>query len=285
MPRSMWSGTITFGLVNIPVKLVTAVRDRSIRFHMLSQDGQCRLRQKLYCPETKKEFDFQHTARGFEVAPDQYVIIEDEEIEKVKPEAGRRIEIEEFVKLGDIDPVYYDRPYDLRPDESGAKAYALLVQAMEKAGRVGIARFVMRQKQYLAALRPVDGAILLQTMNYGDEVIDRTEIEGVPRDVKVNKKEVEVAEQLIAALAHPFKAQKYHDEYRDKLQKLIDVKSEGGDVSTLETHEEAEAPRVINLMEALQRSLKEAGSGGAKGKGKAALAATKNHRPHRRKSA
>ncbi|MEX2670571.1 MAG: Ku protein [Phycisphaeraceae bacterium] len=256
MPRAMWSGNIAFGLVSIPVKLVAAARDRSIHFHMLSEDGQCRLRRKLYCPETGKEYDFKHTAKGYEIAPDQYVLIQNDEIDKIKPDAGRQIEISDFVDLESIDPLYYERPYYLVPDEAGAKAYRLLMEAMTRSGRVGIARFVMRQKQYLAALRAKGEVLMLQTMRYADEVVTEQELDNVPGPMPLDPRELDVAQRLIDALVTDFEPERYRDEYRERVEELVKAKAEGGTISVSAAEEPA--PRVINLMDALQRSLDEA---------------------------
>jgi DNA end-binding protein Ku len=255
MARAMWSGSISFGLVNIPVKMHTANRDRDIHFHMLSKDGTCRLRRKLFCPETGEEFDFNETARGYEIAPGQYVLIKDEELAALKPESGRTIDILDFVDLADIDPVYYERTYYLMPDQKGAKAYRLLFEAMERAGKVGIARFSMRAKEYLAAIRPInDGYLALQTMYHADEVVKPEEIAEPVKSGAVDKREVEMAQKLIETLVAPFKPEKYKDDYRDKVMELIERKAAGESVVTQDAP--AERPhRVINLMEALQKSL------------------------------
>lgn len=273
MARSIWTGHISFGLVNIPIRLLTAVRDKGVHLHMLSPDGQCRLRRKLVCPDTGEEYDFKETSRGYEIAPDQYVIIRDEEVDAIRPEAGRAIEITEFVELEKIDPMYYERSYYLAPAEGGAKAYQLLLQAMQEKGRVAIGRFVMRQKQYLAALRPHDGAIVLETMRYADEVVSIDDELDLPKDVKVSKGELKMAQQLIDALASDtFEPGNYKDEYREKLMELIESKAEGEEIVLHESAEE-EVPRVINLMEALQKSLADKSK------------ATKPGRPPRKKSA
>ncbi|MBC7835530.1 MAG: Ku protein [Phycisphaerales bacterium] len=254
MARSIWSGTISFGLVNIPIKLFTAVRDTTIHFHMLSKDGQCRLRRRLVCPDTNEEYDFQDTARGYEVAPDQYVIIRDEELASVKPEAGRTIEITDFVDLAEIDPIYYDRTYYLGPDARGGKAYRLLLDAMTQSGKVGIAKFVMRTKEYLAAIRPGRGILCLETMYFADEVQDAKGVVDVPAAKEVNKKELQVAAQLIDALSGPFKPENYRDEHRDRVQELLDKKAAGETIRVSDEQEE-EAPRVLSLMKALEASL------------------------------
>jgi DNA end-binding protein Ku len=254
MARPIWSGSISFGLVNVPVRLHTAVRDRQVHFHMMSADGACRLRRKLYCPDTGKEYDFGETARGFEVAPEQYVIIEDEELERLKPEQGHAIEIQEFVDLHEVDPVFFDRPYYVSPDKGGDKGYRLLVEAIEQSGKVGIARFVMRQRQHLAVLRVRDHALVLETMHYQDEVAEVSEID-LPKRVSVNERERDLAVQIIESMATTFESARYHDEYREQLEELIQQRAEGVEETAL-----AEAPpepggQVIDLMEALKKSL------------------------------
>jgi DNA end-binding protein Ku len=255
MPRAIWTGSISFGLVTVPVRLVTAVRDRHIRFNMLTPDGTCRLRQKLYCPETNEEFDFKQAAKGYQIAPDQYVLIDEKEIDRLKPDKGRTIDIEAFVSLDEIDPVYYDRTYYLTPNEGGAKAYRLLVQAMSKAGRVGIAKFVLRDQQHLVALRPKDGVLILHTMFFDDEVVDPASLE-VPEEQggRGATRELDVAKQLIETLSGPFKPGDHHDEFREKLEHAIQEKAEGREIVTAASSED-DAPPVYSLMEALKESL------------------------------
>ena len=272
MPRSMWSGNISFGLVNIPIKLYTAVRDTSVKFHMLSEDGTCRLRRKLYCPDTGKEYDYKHTAKGYELAPGQYVIIREEELAKLKPDKSRNIEITDFVDLSDIDPVFYDRTYFLLPDAQGVKGYQLLLEAMRKKKKVGIASFVMRQKEYLAAVRPAEGALMLETMHFNDEISHVGEEIDEPPQAEPSRKEQQIAEQLVEALSGKFEPEKYSDTYTAKLRELIKAKAEGNEDVVLAEAEEPEAPRVINLMEALEKSLQQTRKDGRK-------------KPARRKSA
>jgi DNA end-binding protein Ku len=257
MARSIWSGNISFGLVNVPVKLFTAVRDQSVHFHMLSEDGRCRLRRKLYCPDTGEEYDFKHTARGYEIAPSQYVIIRDEELDKLRPEKGRTIEISDFVDLQDIDPIYYDRTYYLMPDAQGVKGYQLLLHAMRASGKVGIATFVMRRKEYLAALRPTEKAILLETMHFSEEISQIGEEIDEPPKASLAKKELDVAEQLITALSGRFDPSKYEDAYTQKVRELVEAKAEGEEDLVLAEAGEPEAPPVYNLMEALEKSLQQ----------------------------
>jgi len=252
--RSIWSGSLTFGLVSIPVKLVTASRDKSIHFHMLSKDGASRLRRKLYSPDTGKEFEHGETARGFEIAPDRYVIVTDEEIARLKPEKSRRMEIAEFVNPAGVDPVYFDSPYYLAPDEGGARAYALLVHAMQRTKRVAIVRFVMRDRQYLATVRPSDGALVLHTMRYPDEIVPKSDLGDLPKASELPKKEVEIAERLIEALEADFDPARYKDDLRERLEKLIEAKAAGEQI-VMAPGDEPEAPRVVDLMDALKKSL------------------------------
>jgi DNA end-binding protein Ku len=272
--RSIWSGSISFGLVNIPVKLVTAVRDKSIHFNLLAADGTSRLRRKLYAPETGKEYEYDQTVRGYEVAPDRYVIIKDEEIEKLRPEKSRRLDITEFVELAAVDPVYYDNTYYLAPDEGGAKAYALLVTAMKRTKRIAIARFVMREKQYLAAIRPVDGALLLHTMRYADEIVSQKDLGELPGATDLPKKEIDVAESLIKALEAEFDPARYKDDMRERLEKLIEAKAAGKDV-VVAASEEREGPPVVDLMDALKKSLDRARKGAKAPAGKPSKARKK----------
>lgn len=257
MPRVLWKGVISFGLVNIPVRMYTAVRDRSLRFHMLTQDGSCRLRQKLYCPETGKEYNFNETARGYEVAPDQYVLLEDDEIRKLLPETGRNIEIEDFVALEEIDPIRYNRPYFLAPAEGGSKPYRLLIEAMEQTGKIGIARFVLHNKQHLAAVRVMQGGLALSTMYWPDEVLALKDVVAVPED-KVDPRQIQLATNLIEAMTKPFDPARYTDTYREKLAELIERKAEGKRIPL--PSEPQKTAQVVDLMEALKRSLEKSGT-------------------------
>ena len=262
MARSIYKGNITFGMVSIPVTLHTAVRDRSIQFHMLSEDGTCRLRRKLYCPETGQEYDFKSAARGYELAPGQYVIIRDEELDRLEPEKGRNIEISQFVDAAEIDPVYYDRPYHLLPDAAATKGYRLLLEAMRSRHKVALATFVMRGKQYLAAIRPgAHDVITLETMHYHEQMVGvgRGQEVEPPEAVEPSDAERRVAEQLVDALSSPFEPQRYEDTYTRRVQELIEAKAQGKEDLILHEAPEPEAPQVINLMEALERSLEQVG--------------------------
>lgn len=254
MARVVWKGAIAFGLVNIPVRLYTAVHAQNVQFHMMSPDGRCRLRRKLWCPETGEEFEYAQATRAVEVAPDRYVSVDPEEIARLRPEKGHTVEIEDFVELSEIDPVYYARPYYVGPGEGGARAYRLLVRAMESSKRVGIGRFVMREKQYLVAVRPSEGALILETMNWHDEVTPLAEVVDLPSD-EVDERQLELANDLIDRLTRPFDASRYRDTFREQLQELIARKAAG---KALPKVARPQAPaEVPDLTEALRQSLQQ----------------------------
>ncbi|MBV8559374.1 MAG: Ku protein [Acidimicrobiia bacterium] len=253
MPRSIWGGAISFGLVNVPVKLVSAVSPKDVHFHQLDAKSNARIRQKRVSAETGEEVAYDDIVKGYEIAPDQYVTITPEELESLDPKATKSIDIEDFVDLDQIDPVYYERSYYLVPDAGGAKAYALLVQAMKESGMVAIARMVLRTKQYLVALRAVDDLLVVETLYYNDEVIDPDELDGVPHDVDVSDRELKIARQLIESLATEFEPERYRDEYRERVLELIERKAEGQEI-VLQPQTE-EPAQVVDLMAALEASL------------------------------
>ena len=257
MSRPIWQGSINFGLVNIPITLQTAVREKNVSFHLLSKDGSCRLRRKLYCPDTGKEVDFGDTARGIEVGTDEYVLVDEKELAKIKPEKGRSIGIEQFVDLDEIDPIYLDRPYFVAPANGSDKAYKLLLEAMKESSRVGLARFVMRGRQYLAALRVMGDGLVLHTMHYPDEVLSLDDsLPGTLVRAKAPAKEIQVANQLIEAMTHPLELSGFKDDYREQVEALIEQKKRGKKtVATSDDHDDEPIPPTINLMDALRRSL------------------------------
>ncbi len=258
MARAIWSGAISFGLVNVPVKLHAAVRSNTLQFHQLTREGE-RVRQKRVAGASNQEVAWEEIVKGYELAPGQYVLIDPEELEALDPEASRTIDIEDFVDLADIDPMYYDRPYYLAPaDAAAARPYRLLVEAMQQTSKVGIARFVMRTKQYLAALRARSGQLVLSTMNYADEIVPVSEIDGLPSadQVEIRDRELQMANQLIESLAAPFEPERYKDEHRLRVLELIERKAAGEAVVTEPTVEEP--TRVVDLMSALEESLEAA---------------------------
>jgi DNA end-binding protein Ku len=252
MPRAIWSGSISFGLVNVPVKLSTAVSPKDVRFNQLHAPDNARIQQKRWCPEEDVEVPFDEIVKGYEVAPGQYVVIDPDELASLDPKATHTIDIEEFVDLEEIDPLFFEHPYYVIPDGRAGKAYALLVEAMTRTNKVAIARLVLRTKQYLAAVRPKDGGLVLNTLLYADEI---RPIEGV-EDVdpsEVSDKELKMAEQLVESLSAKFEPEKYRDEYRDQVLEMIEAKAAGQEIVSQPAV--AEAPSVVDLMAALEASL------------------------------
>jgi DNA end-binding protein Ku len=254
MARAIWSGAISFGLVAVPVKLYPATEQKDIQFHQFKEGTKQRIRNKRVSEETGREVDYQDIVKGYEVDKGKFVIVTPEELQAVAPEKTRTIEIEDFVPLDEIDPIYFEKTYYLAPeDEAGAKkAYALLLEAMKREGQVGIGRFVMRTKEYLAAIRPMDGILTLETMFFPDEIRQASEVENVPVRAKAGERELKMARQLIGSLATSWDPKRYHDEYRERVLKLIRDKAKGKEVVL----PEAPGPsKVADLMEALRQSI------------------------------
>jgi len=222
MARAIWSGTISFGLLNVPVKLYSAVSRKTIRFNELRESDSSRVRHKRVAESDDKEVPYEEIVRGYEISPDRYVVLSREELEALNPAKTRAIEIQDFVDIEQIDPIYFDSPYYLAPAEGAEKAYGLLVRAMDASGKAAIARFVLRNKEHLAAIRPMDGVLTLTTMRFADEVVSPKELDDVLPDSspRVEKREREMAEKLIDSLAADFKPEKYRDEYREQLLAL-----------------------------------------------------------------
>jgi DNA end-binding protein Ku len=265
MPRAIWSGAISFGLVNIPVKLFSAVSRKTVRFHQLDQVDNQRIQQKRINPRTGEEVPYENLVKGYEIAPDRYVVITPEELDSLGPEKTRTIDIEDFVELDQIDPIYYDHPYYLAPDTGASKAYRLLLDAMQEAGKVAIARVVIRSKENLVAIRPRDGVLTMETMLFADEVVSPEDLDAVPENgkTKVTKRELQMAQQLIDSLSGEFEPDKYRDEYRDSVLDLIERKAEGEEI-VIEAPAE-EPKKVPDLMAALEASIASSkGQGGGK---------------------
>jgi DNA end-binding protein Ku len=269
MPRSIWTGAISFGLVNVPVKLYSAVSKKTVRFHQLHEKDGVRIQQKRFCPADGEEVPYESIVKGYEITPDQYVIIEPGELEAIEPRKTKTIDIEDFVDQEDIDPIYYDHPYYLMPGTGAAKPYKLLVDAMEDAQKVGIARVVIRQKEQLVALRPANGVLAMSTMNFADEVVDTDKFDDKPDDVETSDRELDMAKQLIDSLSSEWEPEKYHDTYRERVLELIEQKAEGKEIAVQPVEEPQPVP---DLMAALEASVKAARqdtkpkNGGAKAK-------------------
>jgi DNA end-binding protein Ku len=255
MPRSIWSGAISFGLVNVPVKLYSAVSRKTVRFNQLNEKTGNRIAMKRTDPETGDEVPFEQIVKGFELTKDRYVVITPDELDALDPERSRMIQIEDFVDQVEIDPIYYDHPYYLVPDKGAEKAYGLLLNAMDASSKVAIARVVIRSKEQLVAIRPAGDMLMMETMIFHDEVVPHDDIEDLPdsKSLKVSDREVKMAQQLIDSLSSDFDPSKYRDEYRDKVLDLIERKASGEDIAV---QPEAPAPaKVPDLMAALEASL------------------------------
>ncbi|MEX2448698.1 MAG: Ku protein [Solirubrobacterales bacterium] len=257
MARAIWSGTISFGLLNVPVKLYSAVSRRGISLREIRESDGSRIRHRRVAEGTEEEVPYEQIVKAFEIAPDRYVPLTKEEISALAPEKTRAIEVQDFVDLEQIDPIYFDSPYYLGPAPGAEKAYSLLARAMAESGKVAIARFVFRNKEHLAALRPNEGVLTLTTMRFADEVVPPAELDDVlpAEQPKVAKQEVEMAEQLIESLTREFDPDAYRDEYREQLLSLIERKAEGEDVLATAAPQERQPTKAPDLMAALEESI------------------------------
>jgi DNA end-binding protein Ku len=260
MPRSIWSGAISFGLVNVPIKLYSAVSKKTVRFHQLHGDTGTRIQQRRVDPSTGEEVAYDDIVKGYEIGKDRYVVITPDELDSLDPEKTRTIEIEDFVEESEIDPIYYDHPYYLAPATGAEKPYRLLLDAMAQAGRVAIARVVIRNKEQLVAIRPAGDVLTMSTMNFADEVVSPDSIDEIASDedgkAKATKRELDMAEQLIDSLTSDFDPDKYHDTYRERVLDLIERKAAGEEIAV--APEAPEPAPVPDLMAALEASLQEA---------------------------
>jgi DNA end-binding protein Ku len=256
MARPVWSGTISFGLVNVPVKAYSAVHDHTVHFHQLEKGTGARIHHEKVSAKSGRPVPAEKIEKGFEVSKGHYVVVDADEMEELRPRSTRSIDITDFVELSAVDPIYYENTYWLVPaDDAAARAYRLLDAAMDDAQRVAIGTVVMRNKQYLTAIRPLDGALAMSTMRFADEVVPRRDIEGMPSArSKPAPKELRLASQIIDSLASDWDPKRYHDTYTEQMRELIEAKAKGKEV-TVEPDEEEQGAKVIDLMEALQASL------------------------------
>jgi DNA end-binding protein Ku len=251
----MWKGAISFGLVTIPVAVYPATEEKGLKFNQLHDEDMGRIRYKRVCSIDGEEVDYEHIVKGYEVEKDRYVIVTDEDLDAVPVESSRAIDIEQFVDLDEIDPILFKKSYYLVPDETGAKAYALLRRALAEENKVGIAKVSFRDKEHLAALRFKDEVFVLETMYWPDE-IRAAEFDTVA-DGKVRGNEVEMAKQLIESLSEPWNPERFTDEYREALLDIVEKKLAG---EPIEVPEEAPPAKVVDLMAALKASVEAAKS-------------------------
>jgi DNA end-binding protein Ku len=274
--RSIWSGSISFGLVNVPVKLYNAVQRKGVQFHQLHDADRGRIQQKRVCSADGTEVPFEDIVKGYEFSPGQYVVVEPEELEALAAKKTRLIEVEQFIDIGEVDPLMFDSSYYVAPATGAAKAFRLMVDAMRDAGKVGIGRFVLRQKEHLVALRVQDDALVLVTLVYADEVVPADSLEDAGEaQADVSARELAMARQLVEMLSAPFEPEHYHDEYREALLDLIERKVAGEEIAIAPAPREPAA--VPDLMAALQASVaalaEQRGDGAAKPKPPAKKAA------------
>ncbi|MGH8990803.1 MAG: Ku protein [Acidimicrobiia bacterium] len=265
MPRAIWSGSISFGLVNVPVKVYSAVHDQDLHFHQFQEGTESRVRNKRVSEKTGREVPYDKIVKGYEVTKGHYVMVDPEELAAFDPEATRTIDIEDFVALEEIDPIYFERTYNLAPDggEGAQRAYVLLRDSLEDQDKAGIGRVVMRNKQYLTAIRVLDGALALTTMLFHDEVVPVSGIPGIPtRRTKAAAQQVKMAGQIIESLTRRWDPRRYEDTYRVRVLEYIEKKAEGEEIVVEERT--ADEPEVVDLMAALEASLESARKGGAK---------------------
>lgn len=268
MARALWKGSISFGLVNVPVRLFAAVKKKDVHFHQLQDSTGARIRNKKVSESSGREVDTDHIIKGYEISKGNYVEVTDAEFEAAAPERSHTIEIEDFVDLGEIDPLQFTNTYWIAPEDTkgASTAYALLRDAMDKKERVAVGQFVLRTKQHLVIARPVDKALALHTMLYPDEIVGASDVEGLPVRVKPTPKEMRMAEQLIDSLTVKWDPGKYRDTYREKLLDVIEKKAKGEEIVT-EPHEER--AEVVDLMAALEASINASKSKPKRGRTKA----------------
>lgn len=252
-PRAIWSGAISFGLVNVPVKLYGAVTSKDVRFNQLEKSSGARIRYRKVSAESGDEVAADEIVKGYEISPGSYVVLDHDELAALKAPATHTIEIEEFVELSEIDPIFFNTPYYIAPDKKGEKAYQLLVDTMAELDKAAIGRVIIRTKEYLAAIRPVDGVLTLETLRFADEVVDPADL-GIERsDSKVTEAEIAMAHQLIETLSQSWEPEKFSDDYREQVLGLIERKADGQEI--VAEPEAAPTATVTDLMAALEASI------------------------------
>ncbi len=250
--HTMWKGSISFGLVHIPIKLFSATENKDVKLRMIHKECNSPIKYERTCPVCEKEVENNEIVKGYEYEPGKFVLLEEDELEEITHEQNKSVEIIDFVKLEEIDPIYFNRSYFIGPNDNGQKAYTLLKQAMEQSGKIGVAKITIRSKQHLAVVRVYKNALVLETIYFPDEVRNVDQVPGVPENVELNKKEMDTAIQLIEQLTTTFEPEKYTDDYRTALMDLIQGKITGNEVKTAK---EAPQANVVDLMDALQASI------------------------------
>lgn len=289
MSRPIWKGHISFGLVNVPVVLNSAERRSDLSFRMIDSRNSARIRYERVNEETGEEVPWDKIVKGYEYDDGNYVLLSEDELQNASPELTKTIEIEQFVDLADIDIRYFERPYMLVPDKKGEKGYVLLREAIAESGKAGIAKVVIRGRQYLSALVAQGNALVLELLRFQRELIDLSEFDlpsGDLREYGVAKREIELATKLITGMTAKWNASKFHDEYRDALMKLVERKIKSGHTEAIEEVEEEAEPvrQTINFMDVLRRSVEHAEKGRTKPARTAKSKPASRRRPHKQRA-
>jgi len=278
--RAIWKGSISFGLVNIPIALYPATREAELKFRLLRKSDLSPVNYKRVAEKDGREVQWNQIVKGYQYEKGKYVVLKDEDFQRVDLEATQTVDIQDFVDLDEIDPMFFYKPYYLEPQKGGDKAYVLLRDSLQKSGKVGIAKVVIKTRQYLAGVKPEDGALVLELMHFAEELADTSKLR-IPKKVEVAKREMNMATQLIDSMSSKWSPKKYRDDYREALMEVIEEKVEAGGKEIEEKPKKQPKPtKVIDLVEVLQKSLEQ--SGGAKKKATAKRAG--NH-PQRHKKA
>lgn len=283
MARAIWKGSISFGLVNIPIALYPATRREELRFRLLRATDLSPVNYKRVAEKDGKEVPWNQIVKGYEYEKDKFVVLKDEDFQRVDLEATQTVDIQDFVELDEIDPMFFYKPYYLEPQKGGDKAYALLRDSLKHSKKVGIAKVVIKTREYLAGVKPQDGALVLELMHFADELADQSKL-NIPKKVEVGKREMNMAKSLIDSMSSKWQPEKYKDEYKEALMDVIEDKIEhGGEAVEHKPKKAAPRTKVIDLVEVLQKSLEHAGH--PKIAGRKTRHAAKHHHPHRNRKA
>lgn len=255
--RAIWKGSISFGLVNIPIALYPAIRREELKFHLLRRTDLSRVNNRRVAATDGKEVPWDQIVKGYEYEKGKYVVLKEEDFARVDIEATQTVDITDFVKIEDVSPIFFYKPYFMEPEKGGDKAYVLLREALKNSGKIGIAKVVIRTRQYLAAVKPQEAGLMLELMHFADELVDAGEFQ-IPKTKEVGRRELQMAESLIASMSGPWEPEKYHDEYREALEEVIEEKIEHPEAPAPKAAPKRKATNVIDLVSVLQESLAKA---------------------------
>ena len=250
MARSLWNGTVTFGLVNVPVTLYSATESKTVHFHEVHAEDGARIEHRRFCAKEDREVPYEEVVKGYEVSDGEYVVLDKDEIAAASGERTHVIAVEAFVEIGEIDPVFYDKAYFLGAGDKGEDGYRLLHDALERTGRAALGRFTFHNREYLAAIRPLDDVLALHTMRFADELVPGDDVEFEPPEQGPSGREVEMADKLLESLHEDFRPKRYHDEYREAVLDLIESKAAGKEIVAPKEEEPESAPDLLASLEA-----------------------------------